>query len=154
MKVFHFGTVRPHPNGKGTVGAYAVHVQCPWRIVASEEIVTGSADLYGPANQRSTSDFDPDTAMHERDGNLQNKKLGELLHGYDADTRSIVNSTESLVVTQVQTDPYGGVRIKLSPNYCLELIPCGSSDGEEWRFLKPGDSNAQFAVGAGRVLAI
>jgi hypothetical protein len=29
-KSMQFGNVRPHPNGKGTVGEYALHVSCAW----------------------------------------------------------------------------------------------------------------------------
>ncbi len=36
MRVFHFGKVRPAANGKGTVGEYALHIQCPWRLVGKE----------------------------------------------------------------------------------------------------------------------
>jgi hypothetical protein len=49
MKNFQFGGIRPHPSGKGTVGQYALHLQCPWRIIATDGIVTGSSDYYEPA---------------------------------------------------------------------------------------------------------
>jgi hypothetical protein len=32
MLVVHFGDIRPHPSGEGTIGDYALHVQCPWRF--------------------------------------------------------------------------------------------------------------------------
>ena len=35
MKNFQFGQIRPHPSGKGTVGDFALHVQCPWRFVTN-----------------------------------------------------------------------------------------------------------------------
>src|SRR5436305_330179 len=49
MKVFHFSEPRPHPSG-GTMGLYALHVQCPWRIVDQNRVVTGSADYWYPAD--------------------------------------------------------------------------------------------------------
>jgi hypothetical protein len=57
MKNFQFGNVGPHPFGKGTIGEFALHIQCSWRIVGGEGIVTGSADYYEPveAGPKSTS---------------------------------------------------------------------------------------------------
>jgi hypothetical protein len=46
MKNFQFGAIEPHPSGTGTVGQYALQVQCPWRIVATHGIVTESMDYY------------------------------------------------------------------------------------------------------------
>ena len=34
MKSFQFEPIRPHPSGKGTVGNFELHVQCPWRILS------------------------------------------------------------------------------------------------------------------------
>jgi hypothetical protein len=152
MKVLHFGNIRPHPSGKGNVGDYALHIQCPWRIVSSEAIVTGSKDLAEPPE--AMPNFDWNSALHEKDGNLQNKRLGELMGGYDTSTRSYVNNAELLVVTEAQADCYSSVRVRLSPNYYIEVLPCGSSEGEDWRWLRPGDPSQQFAVGGGQVLNI
>src|ERR1700753_129595 len=70
MKVFHFGTIRPHPSGRGTVGAYALHLQCPWRIVAEKTIVTGTSDRFvEPAEGTEINDDDP------KSGNLQLIKI-------------------------------------------------------------------------------
>lgn len=48
MKNFQFGALRPHPSGRGTLGEYALHIQCPWRLTQSGHIVTGSEDYYEP----------------------------------------------------------------------------------------------------------
>jgi len=56
MKVFHFGELRPHPKG-GTTGAFALHVQCPWRIISREAIVTGSDDYWQPAPTVNKEDW-------------------------------------------------------------------------------------------------
>src|ERR1700722_104032 len=49
LKNFQFGKIRPNPSGKGTVGDFALHVQCSWRLVTNDHILTGSADYYEPA---------------------------------------------------------------------------------------------------------
>ena len=39
MLVLHFGTIRPHPSGEGTVADYALHVQCPWRMDSQAQVI-------------------------------------------------------------------------------------------------------------------
>jgi hypothetical protein len=130
MKVFHFGAIRPHPSGRGTVGAYALHLQCPWRIVAEKTIVTGTSDRFvEPAEGTEINDDDP------KSGNLQLIKIASLLKGYDAATNSFVNATEQLVVTAVDTDNYGGADLLLSGGYRLQIFPDGSL-AEDWRFVE------------------
>jgi hypothetical protein len=51
MRMFDFGelqTVRSKLRGKDrfrTVGQFALHVQCPWRIEGPDGLVTGLSDL-------------------------------------------------------------------------------------------------------------
>lgn len=130
MKVFHFGTVVPHPSGRGTVGAYALHVQCPWRFVGEKAIITGTSDRFvEPSEGAEVSDDDP------KSGNLQLIKIASLLKGYDAKTKSFVNATKQLVVIAGNTDNYGGADLSLSGGYRLQIFPDGSL-GEDWRFVE------------------
>ena len=142
MRVFHFGKVVPHPSGRGTVGAYALHVQCPWRIVDDKIVVTGASD-------RFVEPMD-DTEVHEdpRSGNLQRIKIESLLKGYDAETKSFVNVTEQLVVISVKTDNYGGADLQLSGGYRLQMFPDGSHD-ENWRFFAL--EGRHVVIGGGQV---
>src|SRR5687768_9048957 len=65
---FHFGEQREVPSirrgtiiGAKTVGEYAIHVQCAWRIFNRNEIVVASADRYFPAGEdplAESEDFD------------------------------------------------------------------------------------------------
>ncbi len=129
MKVFHFGKVMPHPSGRGTVGTYALHVQCPWRFVDERTIVTGASDHFVESTDEAEVHEDP------RSGNLQRIKIESLLKGYDAETKSFVNVTEQLVVISVNTDKYGGADLLLSGGYRLQIFPDGSH-GENWRFIE------------------
>ncbi len=130
MKVFHFGKIVSHPSGRGTVGAYALHIQCPWRIVDEETIITGTSDRFlEPAEGTEVNDDD------HKSGNLQLIKIAYLLKGYDAETNSFVNATEQLVVIAVNTDNYGGADLSLSGGYRLQIFPDGSL-GEDWRFVE------------------
>lgn len=129
MKVFHFGEVKPHPSGAGTVGAYALHIQCPWRFVDEKRVVTGTSDRFADPADETEVDDDP------RTGNLQLIKIESLLKGYDAETRSFVNATEQLVVISVSTDRFGGADLLLTGGYRLQIFPDGSFD-EAWRFIE------------------
>jgi hypothetical protein len=44
MRTFQFGTLRPVDGG--SVGDFALHVQCPWRIEGPSGIITGRLDLW------------------------------------------------------------------------------------------------------------
>ena len=49
MAMFHVGSRRHVRTFKGEpaeIGEYALHVQCPWRIVRNDSIVVASGDLY------------------------------------------------------------------------------------------------------------
>jgi len=143
MKGFHFGSIHPHPSGKGTVGDYALHVQCPWRIVDSRGIVTGRYDVFEPP--RDDAEIDEDD---QRDGNLQCVRIGNLLKGYDETTRSHINSTDSLFVEAVAASRYGDIDIHLSGGYRLQILPAGSK-AEDWRFFEM--DGPHFVVSGGRV---
>ena len=59
MRGFHFGKI-VRKNGKN-VGAYALHIQCPWRIESETAIVTGSQDWYVFAGEAEGVREDPDS---------------------------------------------------------------------------------------------
>ena len=145
MKNFQFGTVRPHPDAPGSIGQYALHIQCPWRLVGSEGIFTGSADYYEPAESGGEVDLND-----KQTGNLQRKRLGDLLRKYDPNTRSWVNDTAGLVVEGVLADDCGGLELKLSGEFRLQILPCGSL-GEDWRFFAPGTDDDHLVIDGGRV---
>jgi len=145
MKNFQFGLVRPNPSGKGTVGEYALHIQCPWRLLQSGRIVTGSADYYEPAEINKEVDLQDHQA-----GNLQRKRLGEILRSYDDATRSWINGTSELVVESILADDLGGFEVILSGNFRLQIFPSGSSS-EYWRLFAPGSEEEHLAIGGDRV---
>jgi hypothetical protein len=143
MTIFHFGPIRPHSSGSGTVGAYALHIQCPWRLTAGARIVTGTSDRFvGPAEGLEPNDDD------RRMGNLQLVRIEELLQGFDETTRSFVNATGDLFVTKAVTDGFGGLDMALSGGYRLQLFPDGSIE-EDWRFVEV--QGRHVVVGGGRV---
>lgn len=145
MRVFHFGNVRAVPNG--SVGEFALHIQCPWRLDGPNGIVTGSADLYEPVNETKKVD---DTWHYDRNDNLQDHCLAALLGGYDAVTRSVVNQRADLVVEDVQADDCGGAVLVLSAGYRLAMFPDGVRH-EQWRLFQPGSKLRHVVVSPGSV---
>jgi hypothetical protein len=145
MKVFHFGTIRPHASSSGTVGSHALHIQCAWRIVTENAVITGSADRFSPPSEgQEVNDGDPQS------GNLQYVRIGALFKGYDSATRSHVNATDLLVVISVTSDPFGGADLLLSGGYRLQIFP-DCSQGEDWRLIEVGGRH--IVVEGGKVAA-
>jgi hypothetical protein len=130
MKVFHFGKVSPHKSGRGTVGQYALHVQCPWRIVTDNGVITGKSDRFIEPSDDGEIDLED-----ARGGTLQAVRICELLGGFDAETNSHVNQTRGLFVRSVENDVHGGLAISFEQSLSLEVFP-DISAGEEWRFIE------------------
>lgn len=135
MKVFHFGHLRPHPKG-GTMGSYALHIQCPWRLTTPQKSVPGSSDYWYPADpDLEDKGWKPDAI----EPSLQEKRILAVLLGYDPDTKSCVNITDLLVVESVKADAFGGVELRMSGGYCLQIFPVTTDedrDAEDWRFFE------------------
>src|SRR5262245_30789476 len=96
MRTFQFGSLRPVE--RGSVGDFALHVQCPWRIEGPGGIVTGRLDLWEPAEAQAQVD---ENWSYDKSPNLQDSRLGQWL----AQNRSI------LIVRSVDADEFGGAAI-------------------------------------------
>jgi hypothetical protein len=83
-------------------------------------------------------------------GNLQLVRIGELLQGFDETTRSFVNATGNLFVTEAVTDAFGGLDMALSGGYRLQLFPDGSIE-EDWRFVEVQGRHVVVAGGRVRI---
>jgi hypothetical protein len=150
MTVFHFGKVRPLEGG-GTVGQFALHIQCPWRVGTPDRIVTGSSDYWYPADRNlDWTEWEKHRSTRRSSlvpPSLQEKCLLDLFRGYDPDTGACENITDELVVETVSSDNYGGVQIQLSGGYFLQVFPEGTSDfkdAEHWRLFEPGSDADHF----------
>ncbi|MCF1448492.1 hypothetical protein FS815_16855 [Agrobacterium vitis] len=133
MKVFHFGSIRPHHSTRGrpgTTGSHALHIQCSWRIVTENRIVTGSSDRFMEPEEGA-----PVTVEDPQFGTLQFVRIAALLQGYDEATKSFVNATDHLIVQSVTCDRYCGADLQLSGGYRLQIFPDGSQ-AEDWRFME------------------
>lgn len=147
MSNFQFGEIRKVDGG--TVGEYALHVDCPWRLEGPHGIVTGWLDLWEPAEE-GDDDFGWQTWTEEKKDNLQEKRLHKLLSGYDEQTLSVVNVTDKLEVEDIQTDAYGGAVLRLSGGYRLVVFPARSRC-EDWRIFQPQNDGPHFVVAGGKI---
>lgn len=141
MLVLHFGTVRP--AGDGTVGDFALHVQCPWRIDGPGYALVGSSDLgryAGPAPR-------PANWSYEDGNSLQDWGFDELIGSYDETTRSWYNMGDRLAVTATLLSLRGDVKLYLSSGHTLLLFPDGRAR-EAWRFFAPGDEHHLVSPGS------
>jgi|SRR5687767_6738852 len=156
MLVLHFGTIREvesrslsgrrRKNKKGTVGDFALHIQCPWRLENSDGIITGRGDLYRSAETGEYFDAElDDDSFYKHGKNLQDRKMGELLQGIEPVTDSYMNVTNFLIVEKTEADNFGEATIYLSGGYRLRIFP-SSSTGEHWRLFQGATDEKHFVV--------
>jgi hypothetical protein len=126
-----------------------LHVQCPWRVDGPDGVLTGRSDLCEPVEPLQGEDFE--RWDYERDGNLQDRRIGEWLGPHDRRAGSRPAPEDRPVVLAVRATPFGGAEIDLSGGYRLILFPAGST-GEDWRLFRPGDRDSpHFVVAGGRI---
>ncbi|WP_086970385.1 hypothetical protein [Caballeronia glebae] len=127
MLTVHFGPQKPYTTRRGTVlegGAWALHVQCPWRIMRAGVIVATQAVLAGSddAVQRGA------------------KWLNRLLVTDGPMSVRSLSATES-----------GGLQLSMSNNFYLEVVSGTVPDEEDWRFFEPGSDAKHFVIEGGKI---
>jgi len=147
LRNFQFGQIRK-VEPRGTVGEYGLHIQCPWRIEGPDGIVTGRSDLWDPSDPDAKVDWD--SWDYDKDANLQDTRIAELLGGEDPVTGSPMNVSNRLIVEAVDADDFGGATIQLSGGYRLVIFPAGTR-GEDWRIFRPKLDEPHFVVSGGRI---
>jgi hypothetical protein len=135
MRTFQFGTL--WPGDRGSVGDFALHVQCPWRIERPDGIVTGRLDLWEPVEDNAPFDENWD---YEKSPNLQDARVKQWLAQHES----------SLVVKSVDADEFGGAAISFDQGFVLRLFPAGTR-GEDWRLFQPKPNAPHLVVSGGVV---
>ena len=137
MRTFQFGTLRP--EDRGSIGDFALHVQCPWRIEGPDGIVTGRLDLWEPVDDNARFDENWD---YGKSPNLQDARL----------ERWLTRDQLSLVVKSVDADEFGGAAISFGQGFVLRLFPAGTR-GEDWRLFQPKTDAPHLVISGGAVEA-
>lgn len=140
----HFGERREVPEvrrgevvGSKTVGAYALHLTCAWRVVGGAANYVGSGDLYLAAGEDPYRDWG--TFDWARQGaNRADDLVGRLL---------AKSEPEGLLVESVEVGQAGAFRLVLGEGFMLDVLP-NRSVGEYWRLLRPGHREDHFVVAA------
>ncbi len=132
MVGFHFGDIRPHSRG-GTVGSWALHVNCPWRIDTSSGTVTGNYDRWDYQNPDNV----PEHWTPESGNSLRDRKLSELF-GPPDESQSWSGMKGKFTVVSVISSEFGDVTIQMSEGLSIKIFPAASC-AEAWRFFSPGD---------------
>lgn len=134
----HFGEWLIQPDRHGgtrTVGTWALHIECPWRLTNKYGIVTGAGDRWLPPNLSEDSDewdyeFDPNTERTQLDLKMQ----------------QFASQNKGVRIKCVQTDNTGGFRLSFEHGTELEVFPTNSQDVDFWRLFQPGNETEHFVV--------
>jgi hypothetical protein len=127
--------VQDRQNETVQVGTYQLHIQAPWRIVGSKGIVVGSDDMYQPSSDCSAGrDFDSN-----KHPSLYGERMGAWLDKH---------RRRPCRIKSVEADEIGGVCLRMSAGYRLDVVPVRSDrKSEHWRLMGPGaDSPPHFVV--------
>jgi len=139
MLTLQFGPLAPRVSRRGVtklLGAWALHIQCPWRIESAGTIYAGKSDLSEQGNEST------ETAK------LMYDKVTALFDG--ASKAAGATSPGGVVVLAVRADEFGGVWITLSEGFRLVIFPDGTKS-EAWRFFS-SESNEKHLVVEGGVV--
>jgi hypothetical protein len=138
MEMFDFGDRRTQLNRKGQevdVGEYALHVQCPWRIVGPDGIIAASEDRKYPEEEMADwEEFDSDSPSRCE------ARMAAWLREH---------CLAPLKVDRVEADSVGGFRLLLQLGFALEAFPAHSLRGEYseyWRLFRPSMETSHFVV--------
>ncbi|MEZ6132404.1 MAG: hypothetical protein R3C59_27385 [Planctomycetaceae bacterium] len=146
MRVLHFGTMRPSPvstlpsqrdRPRGSIGDFALHIQCPWRIETDDKILTGRTDLWEPLEW--PGGFSYDEWDYERDGNVQDLLMENFMANNDC-----------LLVVSVTVQSHCSFTITFNGGHRLLVFPSGST-GEDWRFFRPDSDESHLVVSGGSI---
>lgn len=127
MLTMQFGPQRQYTTLRGAVregGAWALHVQCSWRLERAGAVVGTQDDLRGP---------------------------DEKAHGAASRLREMLVEHGPAIVESVSANEAGGVVLTLSGDLRLIVIPDGIEGDEDWRFFAPGVDAAHLVIEGGTV---
>ena len=139
MACFAIGEKRteklPRDRGERIIGEYSLHIQCPWRVVDGDKILTASFDIYKPeaGNEEDDPDFDWEK------GNLFDKRMKDLFRNGDRELR----------IEAVEAGCGGALRMQLEDDLWLEIFPNDSLPDEHWRLFAPSSDHHFVVTGAG-----
>lgn len=112
--------VEDYKGNKVEKNEYAIHIQCPWRLLKDNNLILGSRDIYIPKEGIEESEFDYES-------------FGMSL--FDEKVKGIESELLPLHVESISTDSTGGFKIVFNHCFVLEVMPDSSAEIEFWRFI-------------------
>jgi hypothetical protein len=137
MLWMQFGTMRQVARRRGgtkSVGDWAIHVQCAWRLCRCGRIVVAYRDYYHCLDGNALDDWDSP-------GKSRFDQAVEALNAeFDESPPSVVAPTG---------DDVGGFSLTMTHDYRLDAFPDSSNKGgrpESWRVFEPQMGRKHFVV--------
>ncbi|WP_321879067.1 hypothetical protein [Paraburkholderia bannensis] len=127
MLTLQFGPLREMTTKHGTVkrvGAWALHIQCTWKIEHANEVFAGS----------------PDFAVSDEATRAKLERI-----------RGLIADNGPFMVERVSVGANGNVSISMSRQLHLSIIADAEPDEEDWRFFDPGSAGKHFVIQGGKV---
>jgi len=105
-----------------TVGEFALHIQCPWRVTQNEKLLVGSGDLhYGP---------DGNPLLNFDSARMGSTRCDVLLD-------RLFQASGALRISTASMNGAGLLKLDLTGDICVEVFPETSADHEHWRIFAP-----------------
>ncbi len=127
MLTLQFGPLREMATKRGTVkhvGAWALHIQCAWKIEYANEVFAGA----------------PDFAVSDEATRAKLERI-----------RGLIVDNGPFMVERVAVGDNGNVSISMSRQLHLYITTDAEPDEEDWRFFEPGSAGKHFVVQGGKV---
>jgi hypothetical protein len=138
LQWFQFGekvVVQRRDGVPKKVGTYALHVDCPWRIIGPKGIIVGSHDRFYRA-------FDPENQPEDFAWDVPGANRCDAR----TDTLFAKLPREFQSVTSIEADLSAGFRLWFGEKYALEVFPNDTMGDEYWRLFRPGKRGPHFVV--------
>lgn len=101
-------------------GSYAIHVQCPWRIIHHGKLVLGNMDIYRHKDSIVESEFDW-------------SEIGNSV--FDEKIEKIKNEVLPIKVNDYILDAIGSLKLICEDEIIFEVTPNSSGKIEFWRYI-------------------
>lgn len=132
MAIFSFGQNITWRNAYGAADVrsrFALHVQCPFRMLVGDKVSLRSEDIYRPLAGETREEF--------LRGGWHLNAEDEEPTVFDAKVRSLapILTAEQPTVENVNLSSNGNLKLSLSGNLAINVLPPRSVDREAWRFF-------------------
>jgi len=113
---------------------FALHIHSSWRLLKEGKIYLGQNDLFNHMDGNFKLYIDDEESNHDVEFVRITEKLNELFE------------LESVVVTRIEANELGDLRVYMEKDYRLELFVDSNENNESWRFFRNDDDSEYLVV--------